>query len=291
MNRIPLCGNCETTVILHDGQLQKLYDTEVMEFLSVTYNLTLYRDRMACIPIRLVDEAEMERISSGSTTHPHFGRSNDPHAGHSAGIKKYGLCVTSEWETLYGSFAYEFTKLSVTKRSTTSTLSSTRGGSRFMPSFGASSSSRGSNKVKIKGILIQRGLPSPLTAAILVHEAIHAWFALNPLRKASTEDGRGRIPSQIEEGCCQLVSHLYLRHIIAKENGTSGIADWNKKKDTDVELKECFRWQIETHTSEVYGDGFRKAAVAYERMCENGGGLLTLLEYVCSHLDLPPPGP
>jgi len=280
-DRLPLCDKCNTTAIRNDEELQKLYDTEVMEFLSVTYNLTLYRNRMASIPIRLVDKGEMQQVSSSVITMPH------PHAGDTGGNSLFGLCVSSEWD-FGGAFDFKFiTKQHEKKRNTSTT---TRGGAKWtMPLFGASSSSRGSNNVKIKGILIQRGLPSTLTTAILVHEAIHAWFALNPLRT-------GRIPSQIEEGCCQVVSHLYLCHIISKggdgSSSSSGSKSISKAGDnnTDKQLKECYRWQIEVNTSEVYGEGYRKAAVAYKRMCENGGGLLTLLEYVCVHLDLPPPG-
>jgi len=157
----------------------------------------------------------------------------------------------------------------------------TRGGG-LTASFSAKSSSHGSRNVEVVSISVLKGLPSSLTAAILVHEAIHAWFALNPVRSKGDGVSIRKIPPQIEEGCCQLVSHLYLRHLISKHSESTTI-----KQGADKELNECFRWQIETDTSEVYGDGFRKAAMAYERVCESGGGLLTMLEYVCTHLDLP----
>jgi len=236
---------------------------------------------MASIPIRLVDKGEMQRISSGMTTsHPHFGQHD---AGGDSGEHTLGLCVSSQWD-FGGAFDFKFTTKGRKTNTIPTTTTTARGAAKWMPSFGASSSSRGSKTVEIKGILIQRGLPSTLTAAILAHEAIHAWFALNPLRRSS-------IPCQIEEGCCQLVSHLYLCHIISKGDGSTHASSKSSSAgddDTDAKLKECYRWLIESNKSEVYGEGYRKAAVAYERMCENGGGLLTLLEYVCVHLDLPP---
>jgi len=211
-------------------------------------------------------------MSSTYDTHPHFGTmdNNDPHAGHSVGMKKHGLTIWTQSNLMFGSSNFKVQR---------------------QGKYSATSSSRGSRNVEVISILILKGLPASLTAAILVHEAIHAWFAINPTRsKGGMGIGLGirggvrKIPSQIEEGCCQLVSHLYLRHLISKDSNTSS------EEGKDKELREYFRWSIETDTSEVYGDGFRKAAVAYDRVCNSGGGLLMLLEHVCSHLDLPPGG-
>lgn len=102
------------------------------------------------------------------------------------------------------------------------------------------------------------------------------------------------LPSQLEEGLCQLIAHKYLEYYtrdqvltLPDSDGSSSSASveptessqdrWNRL------LLGMFRKQIESDPSEVYGDGFRKV-----RQCCEQLSLHIVLDHIKQgHVDLP----
>ena len=156
------------------------------------------------------------------------------------------------------------------------------------------SRSVGIRHVNVQAIYCLKGLPRSLMGSILAHEAMHAWFGLNPLRRDGVVGERSsgdvrRMPPMVEEGLCQLSSHLYLNHVMDSmgQGDSSGANSSGGGGPSDDTLREYFRWSIETDTSPVYGDGFRMAAMAYNEICDNGGSLIDLLQYAMMHKSFP----
>jgi len=128
-------------------------------------------------------------------------------------------------------------------------------------------------KTKVISILCLTGLPRDLTASVLAHEAAHAWIQLHP-----KYDPHRPLPAQVEEGVAQLVAMLFLseglgptRPLKPEEDGPS-----------DEKLRQYFKFCIERETSEVYGTGYRRAAVAYRDI-----GIEALLTHVLQYRDFP----
>lgn len=130
-------------------------------------------------------------------------------------------------------------------------------------------------------------------ASVLAHEATHAWFALNPVRRDGvvgdgTSFGTIRaIDRTVEEGMCQLVAHLYLQHLDANCQPETFVDNF-KGEPSDAKLNQYYKWSIENHGSPVYEGGFKNAVVAYTQTLQTGGGLRDLLQYVSIHRNFPP---
>jgi len=121
----------------------------------------------------------------------------------------------------------------------------------------------------VTAILCLSGLPRDLTASILAHESIHAWFKLHPNFSVANP-----IPLKVEEGCCQLVAHLLL---------SDGLGPASKEGEpSDEKLRQYFKFSIEADDNEIYGDGFREAASAYAAV-----GISVLLDHVVSYRSFP----
>jgi hypothetical protein len=127
--------------------------------------------------------------------------------------------------------------------------------------------------VNVNAILCAQGLPRDLAASVLAHEATHAWFRLNP-----ETDLRSPLPPQVEEGCCQLISNLFLAHGLDPPPKLPA----GEKGPTDEQLRQYYRFAIEAEPSPVYGDGYRLALKA-----NNAVGTQALLNYVIRHKAFP----
>eukprot|EP00978_Attheya_sp_CCMP212_P002344 scaffold4845_cov51-Attheya_sp.AAC.2 len=148
-------------------------------------------------------------------------------------------------------------------------------------------------RVTVTAILCLRGLPASLTGSILAHEAVHAWFRLHPRPPPGRQRGE-RLPPMVEEGCCQLVAHLYLHDRAAlyhamtsstnnNDTSTSSYMEDNARGGpSDDKLRQYFLSEIERDQSEVYGEGFRRAARGFAQL-----GLHALLDYVLLHHAFP----
>merc|ERR1712038_636727 len=128
-------------------------------------------------------------------------------------------------------------------------------------------------QTNVTAILCLSGLPADLTASILAHEATHAWIKLHPSFNPSMP-----IPLQVEEGVCQLIAMLFLTDGL-KEASKHGKAD---DGPSDEKLRQYFKFCIETDTTEVYGEGYRKAARAYAHI-----GIEALLSHIVNYREFP----
>lgn len=124
----------------------------------------------------------------------------------------------------------------------------------------------------IVAILCPTGLPRAYIASILAHESIHAWIKCHPNYYGGTQ-----LSAQVEEGICQLVASLYL---------SDGILPHDDKNMIDVEsekkLRQYYKFCIERDQSDVYGNGYRRAAAAYRDI-----GMEGLLSHVMDYRDFP----
>lgn len=123
----------------------------------------------------------------------------------------------------------------------------------------------------VTAILVLYGLPRDLTAGIIAHEATHAWKTLR-------EDMPFDLPPKVEEGLCQLISHMYLQHLQATQSEKAQ----QDIKDVEDELRKYFIYEIEANSCEVYGDGYRES-----RICADALGLDVLLDYIRGNKEFP----
>ena len=148
--------------------------------------------------------------------------------------------------------------------------------------------------VTVSKILLLRGLPVSRTTCTLAHEATHAWFRLH--MDCNGMNGE-KMPPIVEEGCCELISYLYLSHRLESNwDEQSEVAVGKGGQPTERKLQQYFRNNIETNSDDVYGAGFRKAAQAYNTMCNKIGGdsnsvgngiIGEFMDYVARHNCLP----
>ncbi|CAM9111070.1 unnamed protein product [Ascophyllum nodosum] len=138
----------------------------------------------------------------------------------------------------------------------------------------------------VTAILVLCGLPYASFSSILAHEAMHAVMKLDTSYPT-------RLPQQVEEGMCQLIAWLWLERLAGKNaamysyhdsadhynqynhHNHSGGGRQSGDPPSDEDLRGFFAHQIKTDVSPVYGDGFRKAKVAYDTV-----GLEALLHYI-----------
>merc|ERR1712038_944834 len=135
-------------------------------------------------------------------------------------------------------------------------------------------SSKSNPNTAVTAILCLSGLPSDLTVSILAHEACHAWIKLNP-----DFDVSKKIPSQVEEGCCQLIAMLFLNDGLP-DLDSAGVEIGNDRDGlvTNKKLRQYFKFSIESASDEIYGEGYRLAARAYAKI-----GLEALLSHVVNY--------
>jgi len=131
---------------------------------------------------------------------------------------------------------------------------------------------------ELTAILCLTGLPSDLTASVLAHEAMHAWFKLHPEFGASNHT----IPPNVEEGCAQLISYLYLCEREESASESKKRSTRNEDGPSDEMLRQYFKYSIESDPTEVFGDGFREASRAYSEV-----GIEMLLNHVAYYREFP----
>ncbi|KAK3231539.1 hypothetical protein Dsin_003420 [Dipteronia sinensis] len=120
-------------------------------------------------------------------------------------------------------------------------------------------------RCEVTAILMLYGLPRLLTGSILAHEMMHAWLRLRGYRP---------INQQIEEGICQVLAHMWLTAELKSISG-SNVASTSSSHTSrnpkgaisqfDKKIGTFFMNQIESDTSQVYGDGFRAGQRAVQK--------------------------
>jgi hypothetical protein len=132
---------------------------------------------------------------------------------------------------------------------------------------------------EVTAVLVLYGLPEELVTSIIAHEAMHVWLKLShhiPFH----------LPSKVEEGLCQVISHKYLQKV--GEQRTTGPSNaLTDRAFEELRQSEALRsylcYQIEKDTNPVYGDGFREAD-----KCVNALGLQIVLDCIRDDKALPP---
>ncbi|XP_027110902.1 protein DA1-related 2 isoform X3 [Coffea arabica] len=142
-------------------------------------------------------------------------------------------------------------------------------------------------KCEVTAILVLYGLPRLLTGAILAHELMHAWLRLKGYRNLSP---------QVEEGICQVLSHLWLESEVMPEfrnmpstsaASSSSSSTWSSSKKgaksrIESKLGEFFMHQIANDASPAYGEGFRAANAAVKKY-----GLRRTLDHIRENRSFP----
>ncbi|KAJ9160200.1 hypothetical protein P3X46_025622 [Hevea brasiliensis] len=118
---------------------------------------------------------------------------------------------------------------------------------------------------EVTAILVLYGLPRLLTGAILAHELMHGWLRLKGYRNLNPE---------VEEGICQLLSHMWLESEVLPSKGmpstsaassSSSSSKKGGKSNVENKLGEFFMHQIANDASTAYGGGFRAANAAVNK--------------------------
>ncbi|KAF2318915.1 hypothetical protein GH714_011648 [Hevea brasiliensis] len=118
---------------------------------------------------------------------------------------------------------------------------------------------------EVTAILVLYGLPRLLTGAILAHELMHGWLRLKGYRNLNPE---------VEEGICQLLSHMWLESEVLPSKGmpstsaassSSSSSKKGGKSNVENKLGEFFMHQIANDASPAYGGGFRAANAAVNK--------------------------
>lgn len=241
------CFSCIRSIIVDSSDAKPLW-SRVIRFFERHLKLPVFTG-MPQIPILIVPH---ETMNSQLENSYHQGATN---------IMTRGLCLSEHqigWNVLLPSLSFDRNRGSFESSGHTY--------------FQIPNSSKANPQSKVTAILCLSGLPADLTASILAHEATHAWFKLHPNFNPSRP-----IPSQVEEGCCQLVAMLFLNDGLDEPS-----SNYDGEGPTDEKLRQFFKFSIETDSSEVYGEGYRKAAKLYAQI-----GIEALLSHVVTYCEFP----
>ena len=285
------CYACCRSVIVDSEDAQPLW-TNVVKFFEEKLGLPIpegFRE----IPILIVGyNALNDQMNTMSNVH-----------GGASQIMTRGLCLT-EHESLR---TFQTSKMRYDS-DTMSFVSSDDAASGYS-NFEIPKIRNTTTTASVTAILCLSGLPRDLSASILAHEATHAWIKLHP-----DFDVRRSIPSQVEEGCAQLIARLFLDELDNPSSSTSASAaasatgtddvdnnrrsnsnnnnsnnrnrrrrsEYNEDGPTDTKLRQYFKFTIDSDDHIIYGEGYRRAAAAYNEI-----GIESLLEHVIWHRSFP----
>lgn len=250
-----VCPACFKSVVIDDADVNVLWKN-VISFFEHVLKLPIWPS-LRCIPVLLI---------SSDTLREQLNRSRHAHDG-AKQLMCSGMCLTDHDASgrlaLMPELRYDESSKSFRSRG--------RGESGYFES--PQISGRKTNNVNVIAISCLYGLPRALTSAVLAHEALHAWFQLHP--KYSPHNP---IPPDVEEGCAQLVSMLFLSDGLGPPARTVDDADG----PSDERMRQYLKFSIERDTSETFGVGYRKAADVYRNL-----GMEALLNHVLHYKSFP----
>ena len=261
-----VCFSCCQSVIVDSEEAQTLW-TKVIEFLENKLNLPIWKN-LKQIPVLIVgyNALENQMANAGSF-----------HAG-SSQIMARGLCLT---ETA-GGMRFKMNRMKFNEESKGFIASDAE--DRGFTYFQVPDSQKVNPDTTVTAVMCLSGLPRDLAAGVLAHEAVHAWIKLHPQFKI----GRP-IPPQVEEGCAQLVSFLFLNDALeppqdpATEPSRSlPMEPTERSGPSDSSLRDYFKYSIENDDHHTYGLGFKKAKQAYTTI-----GIQALLSHVILYQEFP----
>ena len=250
-----VCYSCCRSVIVDSTDAQPLWDS-VIYFFEHILNLPIWSD-LRNVPVLIVgyEALNAQMLATGAT-----------HGG-SSQIMTRGLCLTEHQRGR----KFKLSKLKYDKSN--SSFVSGDEESRGYTFFQVPDAEKSNPHSSVTAILCLSGLPRDLAASVLAHEATHAWVKLHPRFDISYP-----IPPQVEEGCAQLISMLYLTEGLAPASSET----YGDSGPSDEKLRQYFKFSIETDDNEIYGQGFRKAAAAYANI-----GIEALLSHIVLYQNFP----
>ncbi len=255
-----VCDSCLRSVIVDSDDAKPLWNS-VLQFFEQNLKLPIWSS-MRQIPILIVGHDALNGQMQANGQHGLDG-------GSSSQLMTRGLCLSEHQR------GHNFLLPRMRFDRKQSTFLPSDANSEGYTFFRIPDASKSNPNASVTAILCLSGLPADLTASILAHEATHAWIKLHPQYDVSRS-----IPSQVEEGCCQLMAMLFLT------DGLPPLTDLDGKGSgggpSDKRLRQYFKFAIETDPGEVYGEGYRKAALAYSKI-----GLEALLSHVVTYQEFP----
>jgi hypothetical protein len=251
-----VCLSCCRTVVVDSSDAQPLW-AQVIDFFEQKLNLPIWKDFRE-VPVLIVGYSALnDQMSKGNNVH-----------GGASQIMTRGLCLTEhESGRRFRSDMMKFDK-------NNKTFVSSDAEDRGFTYFQVPDASKVNPDASVTAILCLSGLPKDLTASVLAHEATHAWIKLHP-----SFDIQKPIPPQVEEGVAQLIALLFLNEGLdpappLEYNDGSG--------PSDEKLRQYFKFSIETDEHELYGTGYRRAAMAYSMI-----GIEALMSHIVLYQDFP----
>jgi hypothetical protein len=273
------CHDCIGTAIFDSQEMATIYG-EIILFLERSLNLTL-PSGMRDVPVLAVDLHGLNEQISSQSRYQHsavagatgssnlMSRYRSTATGSDAGLAR-GLTISSRGIIQhYTGFSGLIPSLTLPRGvdhrslvAAPSAVSIDLGGRWSRPALVQTEETR-----TVTAILVLFGLPRHLTASIIAHEAMHAFFKLSIAMPFD-------LSPMVEEGMCQYVAHCYLESVSSMlATAQPERRDWSERWNHKLLLYH--KLQIETNTSTVYGDGYRKGAE-----CCNTLGLSEVLEFI-----------
>jgi hypothetical protein len=249
-----VCYSCCRSVVVDSTDATPLWK-RVIDFLENKLQLPIWQD-MRKIPILIVGhDALNDQVMASGGNH-----------GGSTQIMTRGLCLTEH----QSGRRLKLQNLKFNKNN--SSFERCDREEKGFTYFQVPDASKVNPDASVTAILCLSGLPTDLAASVLAHEATHAWIKLHP-----RYDIFEPIPPQVEEGCAQLIAMLFLNEGLQPAS-TETYGDG----PSDAKLRQYFKFSIETDDNEVYGEGYRRAAMAYSNI-----GIEALLSHVVLYKAFP----
>ena len=251
-----VCMACCRSVVVDSQDAQPLWSL-VVQFFEEKLNMPIWKDFRE-IPILIVGYNALND-QMNNTSNVHCGASQ---------IMTRGLCLTEHESGRR--FRMNRMKFDSDNQSFVACDAEARGFTFFQ----VPDANKVNPDASVTAILCLSGLPRDLAASVLAHEATHAWIKLHP-----RFDFEKPIPPQVEEGCAQLIAHLFLNeglHPPAPLENNDGTGP------SDEKLRQYFKFSIETDDHDIYGTGYRRAAKAYSHI-----GIEALMSHVVLYQDFP----
>jgi len=248
-----LCYACCRSVIIDSRDVKPLWGT-VLTFFEKRLQLPVW-NAMREVPILMVGYDALN---------DEMKRSRNVH-GNSSQIMTRGLCLTEHADcNLFKLPRMRFNESS-------NSFEARDMNHKDFEYFDVQDASKSNPTASVFAILCLSGLPRDLTASILAHEAVHAWIKLHP-----GYDARKPLPPQVEEGCAQLIAMLFLNEGLDPSSPSDGDGP------SDERLRQFFRFSIETDDNEIYGTGYRRAAIAFRDI-----GIEALMNHIVHYGEYP----
>lgn len=251
-----VCMSCCRSVVVDSHDAQPLWG-QVVEFFDQKLNMPIWKDFRE-VPILVVGYNALND-QMRTTQNVHGGASQ---------IMTRGLCLT-EHES---GRRFQMNRMRFDKNNKNFVSSDAE--ERGFTFFQVPDASKSNPDASVTAILCLSGLPKDLSASVLAHEATHAWIKLHPRFNFQRP-----IPPQVEEGCAQLIALLFLNEGLGPP---APLENNDGTGPSDEKLRQYFKFSIETDDHEIYGTGYRRAALAYSKI-----GIEALMSHIVLYQDFP----